>query len=102
MKTKFVVLIIIAGIITACTLTWVFTAYRDIEKVHKNAPAYFQKSGFTIQAYEGYEGDPFLGGHDWYIVKDKNGYSYEMYLAEWRGFLMMYDVKCLNAVQNTK
>lgn len=59
-----------------------------------------EKRGFTITSYDGYEGDVIHGGFTWYMARDSKDYLYQMAVGEWRGDLMIYSVKCLNAVSN--
>ena len=53
-----------------------------------------------IVNYDGYEGCIIYGGFTWYKAVDEKGYLYEFALGEWNGEIMLYEMKCLNAVTN--
>lgn len=76
------------------------TAYRDIDKLRSVEVQYISNMGMTIINYDGFEGDVIHGGFTWYKAKDKEGFLYELSLGEWDGQIMLYSMKCLNAVSN--
>lgn len=97
---KLKIISIVTGIITGIVLIWNFTAYRDIDMLKQKSPKFLEERGFKIVSYDGYEGDPFMGGFTWYQVVDENGFRYILAVGEWRGDLMIYSQKCFNAVSN--
>ncbi len=94
-KIPLTVLVILLSVIVHNQL-----AYRDIDMLKIQAPLIIAKRGFTITSYDGYQGDIFHGGFTWYQARDSKGYLYNMMIGEWRGELMIYRLKCLNAVTN--
>lgn len=86
--------------ITGIIVSWNLTAYRDVDLLRKKAPTFVSHLGFKDVSYHGYEGGYFMGGYMWFQARDNDGYLYEMAVAEWRGELHIYNLKCLNAVTN--
>lgn len=95
---SFVIITIVVGCIIGCIVGYNKTAYRDIEILKKEAPKFIAERGYKIVSYDGYEGSVIHGGFTYYQVRDSNDYLYSMAVGEWRGDLMIYGQKCLNAV----
>ena len=93
-------IIIIIAVLIGLTISWNLLAYRDIELLESKAPEYIGEMDMVIVNYDGYQGSITHGGFVWYKARDKNGYLYEFNIGEWRGELMLYNMTCLNAVQN--
>lgn len=93
---------IFIAVIFGYIVSWNKTAYRDVELLKIEAPKYIQDRGFKITSYDGFEGSMVHGGFTWYQVRDSSNYLYKIAIGEWRGELMLYKQRCLNAVQNSK
>ena len=98
MKYVISVVTFVIGVI----VLWFSTAYRDVDELKIKAPKFISQRGYNITSYDGYSGEPFHGGLVWYQARDNNGYLYQMAVGEWGGELMIYNLKCLNAVENTQ
>lgn len=99
-KGILIVIGVILSVIICMIIVWNTTAYRDVKFLEVEAPGFIVERGFGIISYDGYAGSMYHGGFVWYKVRDKNDYLYEMAIGEWRGELMLYNTKCLNAVTN--
>jgi len=93
-------IVLVLSIITLAIVGWHATAYRDIDIIKKEAPSFIKERGWDIVSYDGYRGAPVHGGFVYYQVVDKNGFVYSMGFGEWEGEIMIYDIKCLNAVSS--
>lgn len=93
---------VILGVIIILIIGWNLTAYRDVKQLKKEAPEYLESLGYKIIAVEGYTGDPIQGGMVYYVIKDTAGYIFQAGIASWMGELMIYNLKCLNAVESKK
>lgn len=102
MKNTLITIGIIVIIVFSNIVLWNKTAYRDVELLKIKSPKFIQERGFKITSYDGYEGSMFHGGYVYYQVRDSSNYLYSMAIGEWRGELMIYNHKCLNAVKNSK
>jgi hypothetical protein len=92
----------ILGIVAFIVITiiiWNKTAYRDINELKINAPAFIEERGFKITSYDGYCGGWIHGGTVGYHARDKEGYLYYMDIKEWRGEYHLYNLMCLNALK---
>lgn len=87
-----------AAVIGGFILLWNATAYRDVEQLKVEAPAFLDERGLTITSYDGYEGSMIHGGFTWYQARDKEGFLYNMRIGEWKGEIMLYNQTCLNAI----
>lgn len=91
---------LIITLIAALFCSWLSLAYRNIESVKARAESVWNKNGFQVVGYEGYQSDILHGGNVWYMVS-KNGNTNVIYtgaLAQWGGETHIYNLRALNAV----
>jgi hypothetical protein len=74
------------------------SCYRDVKTIKIQAPEFLKQRGYTIVSYDGYESDIIAGGFVAYVVKDKQGFIYQIEITEWKGEFHIYNRICLNAV----
>lgn len=81
-------------LLTSCTY--------NVEYVKSIAPEFFNKSGYEIVMYEGYEGAfSICGGDVWYQFKRPGSpIIYNAYLCKWGNEIHLYSIKALNGIGN--
>lgn len=77
--------------------SWYHTSKRDVKELQIEAPEYLKDMGYTIKKYDGWETEISHGGSVWYIVEE-DSFIYSLSVSKWRGELMIYNRKCLNAL----
>jgi hypothetical protein len=100
MKKMFIAIMVAAVLVFGFGNIWNRTAYRDVNLLKIKAPIFIQERGFRITSYDGFEGSICHGGYVWYQVRDSSNYLYNLAVGDWKGELMIYNTKCLNAVTN--
>lgn len=93
-------ILLILAVLASCILVYEVTAYRDVDYLKKKSSKFLNERGFTITSYDGYEGSVSHGGFVYYQIRDSENYLYSLGIGEWRGEIMIYNQKCLNAVSN--
>jgi hypothetical protein len=77
---------------------------RKVNYIKSQAQERWEKAGFEIVGYEGYEtGNIFTtpGGRVWYIVK-RNGVTYDGFLSAWGDEIHIYNLRALDALSDSK
>ena len=86
------------GFLILATTSFLTSCYRDVKTIKTQAPEFLKQRGYTIVSYDGYESGIITGGFVAYVVKDKQGFIYQIEITEWKGEFHIYNRICLNAV----
>ena len=77
----------------------------NLDQVKESAGYTFQKNGFDIVGYQGYQfGLSYYPGYGgamvWYTIKKKsNGITYEAALQKWGGEYHIYNLSAIDAIK---
>lgn len=90
-KIILAIAVVVAAGISGCSS-------HKVADIKAHATETFEKSGFKVVGYEGYQAGSFetYGGKVWYII-ERNGVTYHAYLSEWNGEYHIYNLKALDA-----
>lgn len=76
--------------------------YRKVPYLKESAPLVFERNGFRIVSYEGYQigGPQTPGGKVWYVVERQGepGVIYNCYLSAWSDEIHIYKLRAINAI----
>jgi hypothetical protein len=90
----------IAGVIFVFCLPWLIFGDTRVAEIKNVAQATWEKNGFQVVGYEGYEltlfGRP--GGCVWYVVK-RNETAYHGCISRWGDEYHIYSLRALNAIK---
>lgn len=71
---------------------------RNVVHTRQVAPAFLEKHGFKVIAYQGFNAAFFTGGYAWFTL-EKNGITYEASVGDWYGELQLYNLKAIDAIK---
>ena len=99
---KTILRITITVLITSALL--VALSYRNVSNVKSVAAREWNKQGFTIIGYEGYEANTIMGGLVWYMVQRTEDPTtiYHAGMAKWFDEYHIYNLKAVDVKGVTK
>ena len=96
----FAAVLTVACAILLISLPWFIWGDTRVGEIKLAAPGVWERNGFQIVGYEGYQltifGRP--GGCVWYVVK-REATSYHGCISRWGDEYHIYDLRALNAIK---
>lgn len=79
--------------------------WANLDDVKANAEQTFERNGWTVEGYEGYEwskwwGGPYGGARVWYTLsRDNNGVTYQGFIKRWGDEYHIYGPTAIDAIK---
>ncbi len=88
-------------VFAVCLVSFFGCSKKDLDVTKEVASDVFNKNGFELVAYEGYQYTIFpFSAKVWFIVKRSDDPTiYNCYLQKWGDEYHIYDIKALNAIR---